>query len=134
MLLRFFAIVLLSLWLPAVWAAEEEAPAAAEYVGYVELKPFITNFGGEGKVRFLKCEVTIQVSSEDTSYAINHHMANVRNDLVFLFSAQTEADLETVEAQKILAKKGLALIQKLLIEEEGEAMVTDLFFTSFVIQ
>jgi flagellar FliL protein len=134
MLLRFFAIVLLSLWLPAAWAADEEAPVASDYVGYVELKPFVANFWGEGKARFLKCEVTIQVGSEDASYAINHHMANVRNDLVFLFSAQTEADLVTVEAQKILANKGLALIQKLLVEEEGEGMVTDLFFTSFVIQ
>ncbi len=134
MLLRFFAIVFFSLWLPATWAADEEQPAATDYIGYVELKPFITNFGGVGKSRFLKCEVTVQVGSEAASYAINHHMANVRNDLVFLFSAQTEADVETVEAQKALAKKGLQLIQKLLVEEEGEGMVTDLFFTSFVIQ
>jgi flagellar FliL protein len=134
MLLRFFAIVIFSLWLPTAWAADEEQPVESDYIGYVELKPFVANFGGSGKIRFLKCEVTIQVGSEDANYAINHHMANVRNDLVFLFSAQTEADLETVEAQKILAKKGLQLVQKLLVEEEGEAMVTDLFFTSFVIQ
>ena len=134
MLLRFFAIVFFSLWLPATWAADEEQPVTSDYIGYVELKPFIANFGGPGKTRFLKCEVTIQVGSEAASYAINHHMANVRNDLVFLFSAQAEADLETVEAQKVLAKKGLQLVQQLLVEEEGEGMVTDLFFTSFVIQ
>lgn len=133
MLLRFFAIVLLSFWLPVASAAEEE-PVVADYIGYVQLKPFIANFGGPGKIRFLKCDVTVQVGSEAASYAISHHMANIRNDLVFLFSAQSEADLETVEAQQILAKKGLQLIQKLLVEEEGEAMVTDLFFTSFVIQ
>ncbi|WP_372743296.1 flagellar basal body-associated protein FliL, partial [Neptunomonas sp.] len=106
MLLRFFAIVFFSLWFPATWAADEEQPVSSDYIGYVELKPFIANFGGPGKIRFLKCEVTVQVGSEAASYAINHHMANVRNDLVFLFSAQTEADLETVEAQKVLAKKG----------------------------
>ena len=134
MLLRFFAIVFFSLWLPATWAADEEQAVTSDYIGYVELKPFIANFGGPGKIRFLKCEVTVQVGSEAASFAINQHMPNVRNDLVFLFSAQTEADLETVEAQKVLAKKGLQLIQKLLVEEEGEGMVTDLFFTSFVIQ
>ncbi|WP_293267885.1 flagellar basal body-associated FliL family protein [Neptunomonas sp.] len=134
MLLRFFAIVFFSLWLPTAWAADEEKPVETDYVGYVELKPFIANFGGTGKIRFLKCEVTVQVGSEAASYAINHHMANIRNDLVFLFSAQTEAELDTVEAQKVLAKKGLQLIQKLLVEEEGEGMVNDLFFTSFVIQ
>lgn len=61
-------------------------------------------------------------------------MPHIRNDLVFLLSAQTDADVATVEAQQTLAKKGLQLVQKLLVEEEGEAMVNDLFFTSFVVQ
>lgn len=74
------------------------------------------------------------MGTESAHHAVNHHMAHIRNDLVFLFSAQTEEDLVTVEAQQNLAKKGLRLVQQLLVEEEGEAMVNDLFFTSFVIQ
>lgn len=131
---RFLSVLLLMAWLPLAWAADEEKPVNSDYVGYIELKPFIANFGGPGKTRFLKCEVTIQVGTESAHHAVNHHMPHIRNDLVFLFSAQTEADLLTIEAQQNLAKKGLRLVQQLLVEEEGEAMVNDLFFTSFVIQ
>lgn len=131
---RFLSVLLLMAWLPFAWAADEEKPVNPDYVGYIELKPFIANFGGPGKTRFLKCEVTIQVGTESAHHAVNHHMPHIRNDLVFLFSAQTEADLLTIEAQQNLAKKGLRLVQQLLVEEEGEAMVNDLFFTSFVIQ
>ncbi len=134
MVARFLAALLLCVWLPVAWAADEEVPKQPDYVSYIELKPFIANYGGPGPIHFLKCEVTIQVGTEAAHHAINHHMANIRNDLVFLFSSQTQADVETVEAQQNLAKKGLQLVQKLLVEEEGEAMVTDLFFTSFVIQ
>lgn len=131
--LRFVGVLLISCWLPFAVAADEEKPKE-DYVGYIELKPFIANFGGPGKTRFLKCEITIQVGTEDAHHAVNHHMPHIRNDLVFLLSAQTDADVATVEAQQTLAKKGLQLVQKLLVEEEGEAMVNDLFFTSFVVQ
>lgn len=39
--------------------AEDESEAA--YVGYIELKPFVTNFDGGDQLRFLKAEVTLQV-------------------------------------------------------------------------
>lgn len=51
---RFLSVLLLMAWLPFAWAAEEEKPANPDYVGYIELKPFIANFGGPGKTRFFK--------------------------------------------------------------------------------
>lgn len=116
----------------AVWA--EDGKTAEDYVNYIEMKPFVTNFGGVGKSRFLKCEVTIQVASESAHFAVNHHTAQIRNDLVFLLSAQTDETVSTVEAQQELAKKALKIVQNVLVEEEGEAFVSDLFFTSFVVQ
>ena len=125
---------LFMLFATPVWAEGEEGAPAEEYVGYVELKPFIVNFGGASKTRFLKCEISISVGSEATQFAINHHMAQIRNDLVFLLSAQTEETVSSVKAQSELAQSGLKLVQNILVEEVGEAMVNDLFFTSFVVQ
>ena len=125
--------LMLGLLLQPVWAAEEAAESSG-YVGYIELKPFIANFGGAGPLRFVKCEVTLQVSSEDAHYAVNHHLPSIRNDILFLLSGQTEASLSSVEAQTALAKEALAKVQAILVEEEGEAFVNDLFFTSLVIQ
>lgn len=123
----------MGLSLPA-WAADE-APVKTDYVNYIELKPFVTNFGSpEGKVRFVKCEISIQVTSEAAHHAVNFHMAQIRNDIVFLLTGQSEEQVTGIEAQSELAKKALKLVQNVLVEEEGEAFVSDLFFTSFVAQ
>lgn len=134
MLKRLVLFVFIMFSVQVAWAEEEGNKTAEDYVNYIELKPFVTNFGGVGKTRFLKCEVTIQVSSEAAHHAVNQHMAHVRNDIVFLLSAQTDDTVGTVELQQVLAKKALKKVQDILVEEEGEGFVSDLFFTSFVVQ
>ncbi|EAR61180.1 flagellar basal body-associated FliL family protein [Neptuniibacter caesariensis] len=134
MLKRLVLLFFMTFSVQLAWAEGEENAAADDYVNYIELKPFVTNFGGVGKTRFLKCEITIQVSSEAAHHAVNQHMPHLRNDIVFLLSAQTDDTVGTVEMQQALAKKALKKVQNILVEEQGEAMVSDLFFTSFVVQ
>ncbi|WP_415897164.1 flagellar basal body-associated FliL family protein [Neptuniibacter sp. QD29_5] len=134
MLKRLVLFIFLAFSVQLTWAEGDEQKTAEDYVNYIELKAFVTNFGGVGKTRFLKCEVTIQVSSEAAHHAVNHHMAHIRNDIVFLLSAQTDDTVGTVELQQELAKKALKKVQNILVEEEGEGFVSDLFFTSFVVQ
>ena len=122
--------LLSSAWLIQVQAEEE----AADYVAYIELKPFVTNFDGGDKLRFLKAEITIQVDQEVANHYINAHKAQIRNDLLFLFAEQTEQDVKGVAAQGILAGKALDVVQKAMIAETGGPQASDLFFTSFVIQ
>ncbi len=133
MLKRLVLFIVMAFSVQLAWAEGEEKPAD-DYVNYIELKPFVTNYGGVGKSRFLKCEVTIQVASEAAHHAVNQHMAHIRNDIVFLLGAQTEDSVGTVEMQQALAKKALKKVQNILVEEEGEGFVSDLFFTSFVVQ
>lgn len=134
MLKRLVLLIIMTFSVQLAWAEGEEEKTAEDYVNYIELKPFVTNFGGVGKTRFLKCEVTIQVASESAHHAVNFHMAHIRNDMVFLLSAQTDETVATVAAQQELAKKALKKVQDILVEEEGEGFVSDLFFTSFVVQ
>lgn len=131
---KLVLVILMMFSVQTVWAEDEAEKTVDDYVNYIELKPFVTNFGGVGKTRFLKCEVTIQVSSENAHHAVNHHMAHIRNDIVFLLSSQTDDTVGTVEAQQALAKQALKKVQDILVEEEGEGFVSDLFFTSFVVQ
>ncbi len=134
MLKRLVLLIVMVFSVQLAWAEGEAEKTVEDYVNYIELKPFVTNFGGVGKTRFLKCEVTIQVSSESAHHAVNFHMAHIRNDLVFLLSSQKDETVGTVEAQQALAKKALKKVQDILVEEEGEGFVSDLFFTSFVVQ
>jgi len=128
---KLLALLLLvaSISLPA-----QAEKTAEDYINYIELKPFVTNYGGPGPVRFLKAEVTIQVDDPAAHHAVNAHIAHIRNDLVFLFSGVTEEDLGTIAAQQILAEQALQAVQQLLKEETGSTHVADLFFTSFVTQ
>ena len=129
MLVRSFLVLLLSLWIPFAAASDDE-----EYVGYVELKPFVANFGQSTQLHFVKCEITIQSGSAETQLALEDHIYAIRNDILFLLMAQSEESMSSVAAQKILAKKAILLVKQRLLEEEGEEMVTDLFFVSFVAQ
>lgn len=130
---KLIAALLLSIFAQFSFAAGDAA-TAEDYVSYIELKPFVANFGTGSKVRFVKCEISIQVGSEDAHHAVNLHMPHIRNDIVFLLSAQSEESMKTIEAQRTLAQQALKQVQALLVKEEGQAFVSDLFFTSFVIQ
>ncbi|MGB1237315.1 MAG: flagellar basal body-associated FliL family protein [Pseudomonadales bacterium] len=130
MFLRALALFLLSFTLSFNAVAEGEEP----YIAYVELKPFTANFGDSSELHYVKCEITIQAGSPETEQAVLAHRASIRNDILFLLMAQSEEEIGSVNAQSILSKKALNLVQQILIEETGEQNVTDLFFVSFVAQ
>lgn len=111
-----------------------DGDAEESYVGYIELKPFVTNYDGGDQLRFLKAEVTIQVDESDSHHYINSHEPLIRNDLLFLFAEQKEEDVKGVAAQQALAGKALEVVQQSMIAETGKPRAADLFFTSFVIQ
>lgn len=124
-------VMMLFLALPS-YAAEGDSEEP--YVGYIELKPFVTNYDGGDQLRFVKAEVSIQVDASDSHHYINAHEPLIRNNLLFLFAEQKEADVKGVAAQQALAGKALEVVQQAMIAETGKPRAADLFFTSFVIQ
>lgn len=132
--MRWLRLLLLTcLAAGSVWAAEDKG-GDEPYIGYIELKPFVTNFDGGDKLRFLKAEVTIQVDSSEAHHHINAHKAQIRNDLIFLFAEQKETDVKGVIAQQNLAAKALEIVQQTMRSETNKPQASDVFFTSFVIQ
>lgn len=129
------ALFIVLIVLPTVvFAQEEEAPVTSTGA-YVPLKPpFVVNYGGEGKLKYLKAEVTLRVTSPLEARPIRHHMPFIRNNLILLFASQSEEMLDTTEGKELLRQAALEEINAILIEEEGESPVVDLFFNQFVIQ
>jgi len=132
MLKRFLLVLFLGVMMQPVWAADEPAPE--DYVNYIELRPFVANFVSPDTLRFLKCEITIQVTSPAAHHAVNYHKAEIRHEILMLLSSKEEGQLKTVDVQHILAQEALQKVQQVLLLEEGEPYVADLFFTSFVLQ
>lgn len=130
----FLALILLSPWsLYAEDEGEGEEAAPSEEVIYVELKPpFITNYQSR-KIRYLKADVTLKVSTGETADAVSRHKASIRHNLVMLFSRQMEEGLNTQEGKQQLKEDALKEVISAL-EMEGEPTeVQDILFTSFIL-
>ncbi|MEH6824291.1 MAG: flagellar basal body-associated FliL family protein [Motiliproteus sp.] len=128
-------LILLTLFLPLSLLRAE---AESGYVQYIELQPpFITNYGGVGPLKYLKAEVSIRVESSDAEAKIKHNQAHIRNNLVMLFSRQTEETVSSPAGRETLRLEAMESIRQIMVSEYGEegfSMLGDLLFTSFVIQ
>lgn len=102
---------------------------------YIPLAPaFVVNYGGVGRLKYLKAEISVRVDDSTSANAVRHHMPLIRNSLVMLFSRQTEEDVKTQEGKERLRLAALAEINTLIAAEDGESAVVDLFFNNLIIQ
>lgn len=103
---------------------------------YIELKPaFVVNYGGVGKIKYLKADISVRADEPKTAEALRHHMPLIRNGLVLLFSRQTDEAMASAEGKEALRQEALAEINRLLAEEAGEqVVVADVFFNNLVMQ
>lgn len=109
--------------------AEEEVSTS-----YLEIKPsIVTNYGGVGKLRYFKSDISLRVLSSDEE-RVMWHLPYIRSELVSLFSRQDELALTTREGKEGLRKQALEAVQSVLQEEEGAPLIEDLLFTNFIIQ
>ena len=137
--MRLFSMltVLLMLVVTQVWAedaAEGEAAPAAPSSSYMDLQPpFVVNYGGVGRLRFLRAEISLRVDPGGEP-AVMHHMPLIRHKLVMLLSRQTEDAVSTMEGKELLRQEALEEVRTLLMAEEGDQKIRDLLFSSFVIQ
>ena len=137
---RVFLTAAISVWLIAMagssaWAQEDEAAAAPARAIYIPLKPpFVVNYGGRGRLRYLKAELSVRVASASGANSIRHHMPYIRNQIILLFSKQSEQTLDTQEGKEMLRQEALQAIHEILEEEDGESELVDLYFNQLVLQ
>ena len=103
---------------------------------YIELKPaFVVNYGGVGKIKYLKADISLRVGDPEAIEAVNHHMPLIRNALVLLFSRQTDEAMASVEGKEAMRQDSLTEINRLLEEEAGhQAAIKDVLFNNLVMQ
>lgn len=117
--------------------AEEEVaePAIFSKPLYIPIKPaLVVNYGGEGKLKYIKVEISLRVKDTAASNAVRHHLPLIRDYLVSLFSRQNDENVDTIEGKERLRTTALEGVRTLLLEEDGEEGVLDLFFVHFVVQ
>lgn len=123
----------LGLALPAI---AQDSSAQAEKPRYHTLVPaLVGNYGSAGgKLRYYKADIALRVSDSQAEERVKHHEPLIRNQLVTLFSQQSDATLAGVEAKEALRREALKQVQSVLSHEEGKPLVDDLLFNNLIIQ
>ena len=128
-------LLALSLPLAAHASEDKEAKAAVPAVAYVSLFPaLVGNFGEGPKLKFFKADISLRVTGADVEARVKHHDPLIRNQLVMLFSQQTEEAMSAPGARETLRAEALKQVQEVLTQEEGKPLVEDLLFNNLIIQ
>ena len=112
----------------------EESVALGEAYYFSLDPPFIVNFSGKSRARFLQVSIEGMTRDATVKEDITKHFPQVRNNLVLLLSSKTHDELNTADGKAKLRKQVLREIQKVLEAETGKEGIEDVYFTSFVMQ
>lgn len=132
---RFFLQALIALVTPVLAIAEEDEEEPAVPSAYVEIEPaFVTNYGGAGRLRYMKVGVTLRVDGAEGrgEAQVMHHMPYIKDTLLGIFSIQTSATIGSAEGKETLRKQSYAAVSEILATEDETSYLQDLLFTSFI--
>ncbi len=93
---------------------------AAEGINYIAIEPaLVVNYGGPGKARYIKAELSIRSENAADANTVTHHLPLIRDRLVSLLSAQTDETVNSSEGKEYLRVYALAEINKALLQVQG---------------
>lgn len=102
---------------------------------YVPLTSFTVNLQPEGESgQYLQVEMTLQVAGAEQAELFKTNMAKVRNRVLILLSSKKASEISTVEGKQQLAKEIVEVTRQPFVEKGDEQEVSEVLFTSFIIQ
>ena len=126
-------------------SAEASEPARKDHDGgkkkkeehppeYLAVEPFTVNLQPENGDQYLQVAFTLQVNGAEQADNIKKNMAKVRSRVLLLLSGKKASEINTVEGKQQLAGEILAAVKLPFAEHGEEQEVSDVLFTSFIIQ
>jgi flagellar FliL protein len=101
---------------------------------YVPVESFTVNLQPENGDQYLQVQFTLQVEGPEQVALVKDNMAKVRSRVLLLLSGKKASEINTVAGKQQLASEIKAVVQQ-PFEEDGEAQdISDVLFTSFIIQ
>lgn len=101
---------------------------------YVPVEAFTVNLQPENGEQYLQVQFTLQVAGTEQGTLIKDNMAIVRNRVLLLLSSKKASEISTLEGKQQLAAEIEAVIKDPFEQDGDEQEVTDVLFTSFIIQ
>jgi len=125
----------LALLASPVHAEGEEGAEGAPSVQYIYFEPaLVINFGSKGRIRYLRTEIAVKVSSAEAAGKVSQHKPSLRNALVFLLSAQEPKVINSAAGRESVRGLALEEVRRTMHRLEGMPYIDDLFFNTFVVQ
>ena len=106
----------------------------AEKPEFLVIEPFTVNLQPENGDQYLQVQFTLQVGSLEQAELIKTNMARVRSRVLMILSAKKASELITVEGKKQLSNEIIAAVKQPFADKGEPQDVTDVLFTSFIIQ
>ncbi|WP_426211690.1 flagellar basal body-associated protein FliL [Massilia sp. TWP1-3-3] len=101
---------------------------------FVVIEAFTVNLQPENGEQYLQIQFTLEVAGLEQVEIIKTNMARVRSRVLLLLSAKKASELSTVEGKNQLSKEIIAVIKQPFATGAPQQEVTDVLFTSFIIQ
>lgn len=101
---------------------------------FVVMEPFTVNLQSEGGDQFLQITFTLQVADQSQEELIKTFMPQVRSRLLFLLSSKKASEVSSVEGKKKLSDEIITTVNQPFTSKSAPQTVSNVFFTSFVIQ
>jgi flagellar FliL protein len=119
-------------------AAEAESQHADAEVSktpvFVPMEPFVVNLQPETGDQFLQVSITLQVQNQETAESIKTFMPLVRSRMLLSLSSKKASELLTGDGKKKLTSEIISQINQPFSPNARPQQVSDVFYTSFVIQ
>lgn len=114
--------------------AEKPKHEAAKPPVFMTMEPFTVNLQSEGSEQFLQLAFTLQVADNEQVERLKLYTPQIRSRLLMLLSSKKASEINTAEGKKKLGADVMAAVNQPFAAGGKKQEVTDVFFTSFVIQ
>lgn len=101
---------------------------------YLQVEAFTVNLQPENGEQYLQVQFTLQVAGTEQATLLKDNMAIVRNRVLLLLSGKRASEISTVQGKQQLAAEIQAIVREPFEKGGAEQEVTDVLFTSFIIQ
>jgi len=118
-------------------AAKPDAPVreAPKPPVFIVVEPFTVNLmPSDTGEQYLQVALTLQVADQAQVDRIKLYMPQVRSRLLMLLSSKKASEISSVEGKKKLSEEIIAQVAQPFLPDGDPQQVSDVFFTSFVIQ
>jgi len=126
----------LLLILASIAFAQQELLAESN-TQYVRLtKAMVINYGEPSlsRLKYLKVAVDVRVPSASAADLVEYHRPMLLDALVTVFTDLEAEVVKSADGKEEIRQQALAELQRAMKSEEGDQVIEDLLFSSFVVQ